>query len=410
MGGLRKKMPYTAYTMLIGCMAIAGAGVPFLIGMSGYYSKDAILEQAFSFKQANPGWGVFFFLTAAGGAAMTAFYMFRLWYLTFVGEPRNKERYDHAHESPKSMYIPLIVCAVFAVGIAWKPFGHGAVPNEALLGTILVTAIMGTLWLLYGRKSEAVTRAHVHDEHGHGDHDEVTSAGVLKIGLQLAIGALAVALIWSFMPGPNGNKLGQVTLAGLLEEARPAGTAAFQQAKVFTGTWPDEHYAHLDENFTRIVAPATMVAFSTALGGFLLATVMYCWGWLDPAEVKRQFSGVHRFLLNKWWFDELYEYIFIRPVHWLSRIISNFDLLCIDWFLNKLAWLVHSFSVVAERIADQNIVDGFVNTFASVTYNSGLRLREVQTGSLRQYVMFIGAGTVAVFALATFFWGAGFGG
>ena len=412
MGGLRKKMPYTAYTMLIGCLAIAGAGVPFLIGMSGYYSKDAILEQAYSFTQSNPTWGGFFFLMASGGAAITAFYMFRLWYMTFVGEPRNKERYDHAHESPKTMYVPLIVCAVFAIGVAWKPFGHGIVSNEALLGTIATTAIMGILWFMFGRSTDESHDAHAHDhhdDHGHGHHDEVTSADALKLGFQLAVGALVIALVWSFVPGPDGNKLGQVTLAGLLEDARPAGTAAFQAAKAFTGTWPDEHYAHLEENFSSIVAPATIVAFSTALSGFLLATVMYCWRWVDAAEVKRQFTALHRFLLNKWWFDELYDFIFIKPTHWISGVISNFDRLCIDWFLNKLAWLVKTFSVISERIGDRTIVDGSVNKLAEYTYNSGLKLRSVQTGSLRQYVMFIGAGTVAVFALASFFWGAGFG-
>ena len=53
MGGLRKKMPWTAYTMLVGCLAIAGAGVPLLVGLSGYYSKDSILAQALSFGRAN---------------------------------------------------------------------------------------------------------------------------------------------------------------------------------------------------------------------------------------------------------------------------------------------------------------------------------------------------------------------
>ena len=308
------------------------------------------------------------------------------------------------------MYVPLIVCAVFAIGVAWKPFGHMVIPNEAVLGSLLTVIIMGILWFLYGREAHDTHAAHTHDDHGHGHHDEVTAAGALRLGLQLALGALLIACVWSFAPGPDGNKLGQVTLAGLLEEARPAGTAAFQEAKGFTGTWPDEHYAHLDENFTSIVAPATMVAFSTALGGFLLATVMYCWGWVDPAEVKRQFSGLHRFLVNKWWFDELYEYVFIKPSHWIAGLISGVDQLGIDWFLNKLAWFVRSFSVAGERIADQTIVDGFVNRLASFTYNSGLKLRGAQTGSLRQYVMFIGAGTVAVFALASFFWGAGFGG
>ena len=406
MGGLRKKMPYTAYTMLIGCLAIAGAGIPFLVGMSGYYSKDAILEQAFSFKQSNPGWGVMFFLIAAGGAAITAFYMFRLWYMTFAGEPRDRERYDHAHESPKSMYVPLIVCAIFAVGVAWKPVGHGAFPYEAVLGALITFVIFGVCYYLFGRSEDThAADAHAHNSHGHDHHDEVTASSALWLGVLLSGAALVIALAMTIVP-----RIGDITLSNLLEQARPAGTAAFQSAAWFTGTWPDEHYAHLDENFTSIVAPATMVAFSTAFGGFMLATVMYCWGWVDPAEVKRQFSGVHRFLTNKWWFDELYELIFIKPTHWLSSIISGFDKLCIDWLLDRLAWLTRTFSVVGERIADQTIVDGFVNKLASFTYDTGLQLRGAQTGRLRQYIMFIGAGTVAVFALASFFWGAGFGG
>ena len=74
MGGLRKKMPVTATTMLIGCLAIAGMGIPFVIGLSGYYSKDMILEQAFSFARANTSaWGSVFFVAAAGGAAHHGF-------------------------------------------------------------------------------------------------------------------------------------------------------------------------------------------------------------------------------------------------------------------------------------------------------------------------------------------------
>ena len=141
----------------------------------------------------------------------------------------------------------------------------------------------------------------------------------------------------------------------------------------------------------------------------MLATVMYCWGWVDPNEVKRQFAGGHRFLTNKWWFDELYEIVFVKPTHCISSLIASFDIRCIDWVLDRLAWLTNQFSVIGERIADQTIVDGFVNKFASFTYATGVRLRGAQTGRLRQYVMFIGAGTVAVFALASFLWGTGFG-
>ncbi len=114
MGGLRKKMPWTAGTMLVGCLAISGAGVPLLVGLSGYYSKDRILAQALSFGHANPlhGW---IFWVAVAGAAMTAFYMFRLWYLTFAGQPRDEHVYQHAHESPWTMVVPLVVLAVLAV-------------------------------------------------------------------------------------------------------------------------------------------------------------------------------------------------------------------------------------------------------------------------------------------------------
>ena len=134
MGGLRKKMPWTAYTMLVGCLAIAGAGIPFVIGFSGYYSKDAILEQARLFGTVNPGLGTVFFYATAGGAAITAFYMFRLWYMTFVGTPRDPHRYDHAHESPPVMVAPLVVLSVFAVGLAWTS-------REAILGAILAAAL-----------------------------------------------------------------------------------------------------------------------------------------------------------------------------------------------------------------------------------------------------------------------------
>ena len=126
MGGLRKKMPVTAYTMLVGCLAIIGAGIPLIgIGFSGYYSKDAIIEQAFSFGSANPGFGYQILKWApVAGAAITAFYMFRLWYMTFAGEPRNKERFDHAHESPRVMTAPLILLASFALGVGWKSPGR----------------------------------------------------------------------------------------------------------------------------------------------------------------------------------------------------------------------------------------------------------------------------------------------
>ncbi len=108
MGGLRKKMPITFITMLLGSLSIAG-----IIPLSGFWSKDEVLATAFKAGSINP---VFTILWVFGliTALMTAFYMFRMMFLTFWGTPRT-EHADHAHESSKTMTFPLMILAVFAV-------------------------------------------------------------------------------------------------------------------------------------------------------------------------------------------------------------------------------------------------------------------------------------------------------
>jgi NADH-quinone oxidoreductase subunit L len=367
MGGLRKKMPWTAYTMLVGCLAIAGAGIPFVIGFSGYYSKDAILEQARLFGTVNPGFGSLFFYAAAGGAAITAFYMFRLWYMTFAGTPRDEHRYDHAHESPPVIFVPLVVLAVFAVGVAWGP-------REAILGAILAAVV----FLVFAARS-GITR---------------------RVQIAFAICAVVgvAGLIWT----PFSN----VTLSSLIEQARPSGTLAGGPAELISMSWPDEHDSHAPA----IKIPVTLIAFSTALAGILLATIFYCWRWLDPGDVKAAFPRLYRFLLNKWWFDELYDVVFVRPTLVISGWIARFDIRWIDGFLHALANGVKRLAMFWEWFADRTIVDGFVNTLAAWTYSLGSSLRGLQTGSLRQYVLFIVVGMVTVFVLASFFWGYAFAG
>jgi len=109
MGGLKKKLPITWATMLIATLAISG--VPFF---SGFGSKDAILAGALAFGMENPShMPIFIGLWLAAG--VTAFYMFRLIFLTFYGEPRVPEKFAHAHESPSVMTIPLITLAALSV-------------------------------------------------------------------------------------------------------------------------------------------------------------------------------------------------------------------------------------------------------------------------------------------------------
>src|SRR5687767_125074 len=112
MGGLRRRMPVTAYTMLVGVLAIAGT--PFF---SGWYSKDLILSNAMGFALHDTRHAALFVVPLVT-AGLTAFYMFRHWFLAFAGEPRG-EAAAHAHESPAVMTLPLVVLAVFSVCVAW---------------------------------------------------------------------------------------------------------------------------------------------------------------------------------------------------------------------------------------------------------------------------------------------------
>ncbi|MEM9352407.1 MAG: NADH-quinone oxidoreductase subunit L [Planctomycetota bacterium] len=313
MGGLRKKMPITAYTMLVGCLAIIGAGIPLTkIGLSGYYSKDAIIEQAFSFFGENPGHSLLL-VAPVIGAMITAFYMFRLWYMTFCGEPRDAHRYDHAHESPSSMTTPLLIMSFFAIAVGWPFLG----------------------------------------------------------------------------------------LVDLLEQGRPIGTQATTQGVLLPSlVLPDEHLSHLEP----IKTQAGLTAFTAAAAGLLLATVIYLWRALNPAEIKQTFTPLYRALWNKWWFDELYHVVFTLPTLALGKVIAAIDKNLIDGLIHASARGSRGVSKVVELVFDRTVIDGSVNAFARGTWDVGVWLKRIQTGSLRQYVMFIAVGTLFVYLAATVVW------
>ena len=321
MGGLRKKIPITAWTMFVGCLAIAGAGIPFIIGTSGYYSKDAILEQAFSWGNAN-GWGFGgpFFWIALGSAAITAFYMFRMWFMTFVGKPRDEERFSHAHEYPRMVH-PLLILSVMAIGVAWaNPFS-------------------------------------------------------------------------------SGTELGY-----MLEAARPEAVAGQTLAGMGSDiVVPDEHLSHL----SAVKVPVTWLATLSGVIGISLAFLMYATPptrFLKPAEVKDTFGGVYNFLSNKWWFDELYDFLFVRPSKVIGRFVTAIDKNIFDTIIHFSARATKKVANIWTRISDGFVINGFVDWLGRTVYRVGTSLRRVQTGNLRQYVLFIVIGAVAIFVFVSFMW------
>ncbi len=114
MGGLRKKLPVTYYTFLIYTLAISG--IPLT---SGFLSKDGILGGTLAFAKLTGYW--IFPVIGFFVAMLTAFYMFRLVIITFHGEPRDVHKYEHAHESPTTMLIPLISLAILSIFIFFSP-------------------------------------------------------------------------------------------------------------------------------------------------------------------------------------------------------------------------------------------------------------------------------------------------
>jgi NADH-quinone oxidoreductase subunit L len=241
--------------------------------------------------------------------------MFRLWYMTFTGEPRNQHRYDHAHESPRTMTGPLVLLALFAIGIGWQlPFANLSIPN-------------------------------------------------------------------------------------LLEQARPIGTLA-SKGGIFLPdlSMPNEHLSHE----WPIKLPAGLIAFSLALAGFLLATIVYLWKLVSAETLRRSLEPLYSLCWHKWWFDELYDAVFVRPTLAIGRFVANaVDRGLIDGILHAFAWLYRQLSAVVYVVGDRSIIDRGVDTLAAKTWELGLSLRSIQTGRIRQYVMFIVVGTIVLFLIAS---------
>src|SRR5262249_55291825 len=122
--------------------------------------------------------------------------------------------------------------------------------------------------------------------------------------------------------------------------------------------------------------------------GILFASLLYYSKVLDPADAVAQFPALHRFLVNKWYFDEMYSAALVRPSLVVAGWCRSFDLKVIDGFVNNLGRATIDISRWDGRF-DNTVVDGLVNLLARVIYRVGSALRAVQTGFIRSYVLFL---------------------
>jgi len=290
-GGLRKKIPFTFWSMIIGTLAITGVGIPMThLGFAGFLSKDAIIESAWA------GGSSFGFWMLVVAAAFTSFYSWRLIFLTFFGAPRgDKHAHDHAHESPLVMLVPLGVLSVGAVfaGMLWYGsfFGHADEVGK-----------------FYGIP---VAEASMAAEGGHGEtaaHGETTTA---------AHGEAAPAAAHGEAAGTH-----HVTFAG-----EPGQGALYIS--------PENHVLDIAHTAPAWVKTSPFIAM---LLGLLVAIWFYLVSPALPKKLAESQRPLYLFLLNKWYFDEIYDAVLVKPTLALGRLLwKRGDGSIIDGFLNGVA-------------------------------------------------------------------------
>jgi len=271
MGGLARMIPVTCAVMWIGNLALAGIP-PF----AGAYSKDAIIDAAYA---AHTGIGMYGFICTVLAAFLTAFYSWRLLFMTFHGQSRaDKHVLEHVHESPPVMLVPLIVLAIGAT----------------VSGFLLHGWFIGGDWQAFWQGS--------------------------------------------IVNGASNHVIAQI-------EAVPA--------------WVEW-------------APLVLAAF-----GIGLAYVMYMLYPLLPMQLAQSFRPIYLFLLNKWYFDEVYDAIFVQPAIRLARMF----------------W----------QTGDVTMIDGVPNGLASLTVEGSREAVKIQTGSVAVYAFTMLIGIVVLVGIYMLF-------
>ncbi|MBT8402248.1 MAG: NADH-quinone oxidoreductase subunit L, partial [Gemmatimonadetes bacterium] len=301
MGGLRRFMPFTALTMWVATLAIAGIW-PF----AGFFSKDEIIWYAGA-AAVGPfaGFYTVFWVLALAAAMLTAFYMTRMMVLTFHGANRTgDEESKHLHEAPWTMTVPLGVLAVLSI------FGGWINVPEAIRNSFLGFggALPMSEWLHHWLEPLTESATHIREE-------ALASAGALA---------------------------GVEHHYGFLDNA-PFGGGELTWALIST------------------VAAAVVVA----------VTIVWVRGWsVAPAAQSAEPTGFRKVLYDKWYVDELYDRVVVRPLVATSRFF----------------W----------KVIDEIVIDGFVNLTGGAARAVGWAGSLFQTGSVNTYAFVVTLGVLAI--------------
>jgi NADH-quinone oxidoreductase subunit L len=313
-GGLRREIPWTFWAMTVGTLAITGVGIIQIyglpsLGFAGFFSKDAIIESAYA---SGSTYGGLAFFIGVLAALLTSFYSWRLLFLTFFGKPRwaQSEHIQHALHGDHHDHP------------ADEDSGHDTRPSEASADEI---------------------------PQGTGGYRPHESPWTILVPLALlSLGAIAAGMAFhgAFIDPEEGARFWR-------------GSLAFDAELM--------HHMHLIPLWVKLSASVAMVA------GFAIAFYAYIRNTAFPAAFVGQFGVLYRFLLNKWYFDEIYDVLFVRPSLWVGRLL----------------W----------KGGDEGTIDRFGPDGAAALVVAGTRLTaRIQTGYLYTYALVMLLGVAAALA------------
>ncbi|PYR60501.1 MAG: NADH-quinone oxidoreductase subunit L [Acidobacteria bacterium] len=373
MGGLKKYLPVTYATMLIGMLAIAGIA-PF----AGFFSKDEILFRAFLANK--PIWVI-----AVATALMTAFYMGRLIYMTFFGPYR---------------------------GPAWETAGHAALaaPAPSRAKDIRLAASHGTP---HPADPHAHGQAHRDDHevthgpaephsgdaghaHGpgpwHGPHESPTA--MTSPLMVLAVGAIVAGFVG--VPAALGG-------GNAIEHFLEPSFAAQHETGVVEAMPSSEPASEHEAPHGSTGGELGLMGLSLliAIAGILLAHRFYVTSPEISEQLAERWAGAHQTLLNKYYVDELYDATIVSGTFASGRGLWTFDRRVVDGAVNGTGWLTIIGSWFS-GLADTHLVDGVVNLVGRTCEEASFSFRRLQTGLVQNYALLMLFGIFAFVSIYLF--------
>jgi NADH-quinone oxidoreductase subunit L len=262
--------------------------------------------------------------------------MFRLYFKTFTGAPRNRERFSHAHESPWVMTVPLIILAFFSIVAGYGGWFERFNPKPELATYTTVSQETSNRYEISIDANQHSPGGAVSDEHVENIAHEASA-----------------------------------------HESEHSDVA---------------HKAH----YLAMVSSLTLAAF-----GILFAYLMFYKRVLRSEWLISSFRPVYTLLWNKYFIDELYHEAIIKPLHALVRFLGAFDLYVIDGLVNFSAFATRVWAFFTGGF-DNRVIDGAVNGTAEATGFMGNTLSFIQTGKVRNYLLFLCLGAVILVSVFVF--------